>query len=229
MGYLLNGVESYTLPIGLVQALMNAKPFRAFIETGTAGGESVEAASMLFVECHTIEIIPMGRLPIPGVTFHTGDSPKVLAQIIQSYTAEDYVLCWLDAHYSGDKPTEGNTVECPVLDEIYALTPLKKAVIIIDDARLFMGVPPSPLDARKWPMISQIFERCRASFPYHYITVTDDYVLCVPDEFRPSLDQEWRNRFHVRYPSASDKIRLEAKHVYHYAKDWFDNFVKGLE
>ena len=221
MGYLLNGVETGGLPFHLVKPILDKYNVPFFVETGTAGGDSAREASKMFTHVWTIELID-GKQEVEdapdNVEFLVGDSVQLLPEIISEINANEkgqYVLFYLDAHYSDIVPNETGYPECPVLEEIKAVAEYGDgAIIIIDDARLFFGNPPYPHDAREWPSICEIFILLKEKFPYHHVTITDDYVLCIPLHVRDVIDQEWRDRFHIRYPSAEDKLRGQVKDVY---------------
>jgi hypothetical protein len=51
-------------------------------------------------------------------------------------------------------------------------------------------------------------------FPYHHITITDDYILAMSIHVMQTIDNEWRSRFAIRYPNAEDKLKSQAKDVY---------------
>jgi len=224
MGYQLPGVETEGLPLHLIKALNDDGNIPFFVETGTAGGDSVRAASKIFSKCYTIEIIP-GRYideQTENVVAYTGDSVSILPEIISKFNGE-YVLFFLDGHYSDSvAKIDTGIKECPVLDEIKVIGKYENSVIIIDDARLFLGFAPFPLDAREWPGVYEIFIELRRAFSWHYITVTDDYILCVPDRFKAAIQAEWRDRFHIRYPSHEDKLKTEVKNVYTALKNYID-------
>lgn len=224
MGFKLNGVNSEGLPVDFIKVLQGARTIKYLIETGTAGGNSICEAAKLFEQCHTIELIE-GRYTgeeIENVKFHIGDSVTLLPEIIESLDGF-YALFFLDAHYSDPEPNTTDIPECPVLYEIKAISVYENALIIIDDARLFLGAPPYPLDPRQWPGIVQVFEALKEAFPLHYITLLDDYVLAVPTHFHGAVEREWLDRFYIRYPSAKDKLKTEVKNVY----DAFKNYVSG--
>jgi hypothetical protein len=203
MGYKSNGVETYGLPINLVKAIIKGFDVKHFVETGTYMGESVLAASKIFQNCHTIEVIA-GRTPKrdypSNINFYVGDSPTLLREIMLK-TNMEYTVYWLDAHYCDSEPPPPDCVECPIIDEITAIYAHQNAIILIDDARMFFGAPPAPATPSKWATILDIFETLSHCFPNHHITIVDDFVICIPDEMKANLNEEWRSRFHIRYPN----------------------------
>jgi len=150
-----------------------------------------------------------------------GDSVKLLPDIISELKElkgdkeYQWVLFYLDAHYSDDVPNESGYPECPVLDEIEAISEYGYcSIIIIDDARLFFGQPPYPHNPEEWPSVLEIFTLLKEKFPFHHITITDDYILAIPLHVRDVIDKEWRDRFNIRYPNAEDKLRVQVKDVH---------------
>lgn len=224
MGYKTNGVDTGGLPIHLVKPIIEKYFVPYFVETGTASGDSVRAAARLFSKVWTIELIE-GRQEESAhdnITWLVGDSVELLPEIIKklpdmpTYENENsFVLFYLDAHYSGDTPNESGYPECPLLKEIECVAQNGyRSIIIIDDARLFLGQPPYPHNPEEWPSILEIFVLLKEKFPYHHITITDDYILAIPLHVRDVIDEEWRNRFHIRYPNESDKLKWQVKDVY---------------
>lgn len=236
MGYKSNGVATEGLPIHLVQPLLDNFEIPFLVETGTASGDSVRAVYKMFPAIYTIELIEnrQDKKDAPSnVVFLVGDSSKLLPQIIANLLElkgekeRQYVLFYLDAHYSDDVPNESGYPECPVLDEIRCIAKYGgDAIIIIDDARLFLGQPPYPHDPTEWPSIKKIFELLIKYFPYHHITLTDDYILAIPLHVREPIDAEWRERFHIRYPNEEDKLRSQYKDVWEDVKDKYSKFLK---
>jgi hypothetical protein len=240
MAYMLNGCNTGGLPEHLVKPLVEKYDIPFFVETGTAGGMSVRVAAKLFKKCYTIEIVtdrPDIENAPSNVDFLFGDSAELLPEIISELLIlkgdkeKQYVLFYLDAHYSGDTPNESGHPECPVLDEIKCIAEYgEDAIIIIDDARLFFGRPPYPHNPSEWPSICEIFWRLSNSFPYHHITITDDYVLAIPVHVREVIDKEWAERFNIRYPNDKDKLRGQVKDVYEaFIKDVYEPFMDYIK
>lgn len=224
MGYLLNGVSDGGLPLHLVKPLIGNYDIPFFVETGTASGDSVRMVYELFKKVWTVELIKdrADTTDAPNnVKFIEGDSvehlPKIIEELLllKGEKERQYVLFFLDAHFCDDKPNETDYPECPVLEEIKCIGEYgEDAVIIIDDARLFFGSPPYPNDPTEWPSISEIFFVLKTLFPYHHTSITDDYIISIPIHLKDTIDKEWRDRFHIRYPNAEDKLRGQVKDVY---------------
>ena len=220
MGYLHNGVKTGGLPVDYIKRFVDEYNIKVFIETGTAGGQSVRDASQIFEVCHSIEIVecrPSGEFP-ENVTLWVGDSAKMLYDVSKDYKGKR-VLFWLDAHWSEPYEAPKDTNECPLLDEIAAIKG-HDCLILIDDARLFFGAHPYPGDPRKWPKFQQVFAYLRESFPKHEITIVDDYIIAIPDYMRDTFHNEWRERFKERYPEAIDKVKMEMRNSIEYLKEF---------
>lgn len=224
MGYRHFGVNTGGIPIDYIRMFSSAYNIPVFIETGTAGGESVRQASLIFPICHTIEVVENradGSYP-DNVTLHTGDSGKLLKSIASQYVGHK-MLFWLDAHWSEPHASMEEEQECPLMQEIDAIyhAGCKDPFIFIDDARLFLGPPPWPCDPRKWPNVKDIFHRLTSCWKDSIVTVIDDYIICLPQYSRDIFRDEWRARFNERYPTEDDKVRLATKKAY-------DNLMKYI-
>lgn len=218
MGYRSNGIKTSGLPIEYVKRFVDAYQIKVFIETGTAGGDSVRAAAEIFETCVTIDIdseAPQGEFP-ENVILLTGNSGTELKAISKKFLGQR-VLFWLDAHWSENYESPDKTKECPLLDEIQAIKG-HDALILIDDARLFLGPHPWPCDYRFWPSFHDVFIKLHDCFPNHKITVVDDYIIAVPDYMDDVFRVEWWERFSVRYPD-KQKLRESANLIFEHFKD----------
>lgn len=231
MGFRTYGVDTTGLPLHLVNPIIEQHEVKIFVETGTAGGASVRKAAELFEKCYTIELIE-DRAVKEGapenIHFMTGSSPELLGGVIDNLLItrgdeRQNVLFFLDAHYSGDTLNETGFPECPLMDELKVIGRYSEdAIIIIDDARLFLGHPPYPNNPKEWPLIQDIFIELRNLFPHHYATITDDYILCVPLHVKDTVIAEWRSRFHIRYPNDYDRMKSETRNVYNYLQKFIE-------
>lgn len=222
MGYKLNGVKTGGLPIEYIKRFVDEYGIKYFVETGTAGGASVRAAADIFEVCHSIEIIegrPEGEFP-ENVNLWIGDSATALDQITKDFKGERVVF-WLDAHWSDNEESPDKTKECPLLDEITAIKG-HDCLILIDDARLFLGPHPWPCDYRFWPQFQDVFNALRDSFPRHRITIVDDYIVAIPDYMDDTFRIEWWDRFKVRYPEEIDLVKSDMRRVVEYFKKFIE-------
>lgn len=224
MGYLHNGVKTGGLPIDYIRRFVDEYAIKVFIETGTAGGNSVRAAAEIFDFCHTIEIVhnrPVDLISFPdNVTLHEGDSAVLLKGIAKPYKGQRIVF-WLDAHWSEPYEAPADVEECPLLKEIAAIKG-HDALILIDDARLFFGAHPHPGDPRKWPRFDVVFTYLRECFPRHMISIVDDYIIAVPDYMMDTFHTEWRERFKERYPEEIDRVKMEMRNSFEYLKKFIE-------
>ena len=70
------------------------------------------------------------------------------------------------------------------MTELHCLQERKNALILIDDARLFLCAPPAPHKPEQWPTIAEI---CRLFDADRYVQVINDVIFIVPDQ--PALRQ----------------------------------------
>ncbi len=121
-----------------------------FVETGTYLGKTAIHMSSVCRTCHTIELseklhgaVKETLRPYGNISLHHGDSGAILPAILADI--DEPVLFWLDAHYSGGK-TGGAKRTTPILPELEAIFghAIKTHVILIDDARAFLGLKGYP-------------------------------------------------------------------------------------
>ncbi|TFF87221.1 MAG: hypothetical protein EU550_03655 [Promethearchaeota archaeon] len=114
------------------------------IETGTADGEMVQATKNIFKKIYSVELdealykYSKNRFAYDDHIFlYQGDSSKILPVILSKIKKP--CLFWLDAHYSGGETARGS-VETPIMTELnYIFDTKLNHVILIDDAKLFVG------------------------------------------------------------------------------------------
>jgi hypothetical protein len=123
---------------------------RVFVETGTCTGETLFKFVNRFKKAYSIELskslfngVKKRFLNFPNVELFQGDSSQILPQIIPNI--KEQALFWLDAHYSGPHTAKGDK-ETPIIKEMEII--LKNwregTVVLIDDARLFVGMDDYP-------------------------------------------------------------------------------------
>jgi hypothetical protein len=130
---------------------------RQMVETGTYQGEMVAACRKAFERIVTVELDgPLFRRAqqlFAGdsrVTVLHGDSAHLLPEILADVTAP--CLFWLDGHYSGEGTSKADTLDdgtelhTPIREELRLILghPIKNHVILIDDARAFLGAYSCP-------------------------------------------------------------------------------------
>lgn len=199
MGYVRMGV-----PEELVLGIAKLHGAKTFVETGTYHGGTTAWAARHFDKVITIEINPelsaqaAANLSRPfHVDFLVGDSLALLPGVVASLSST--AVFWLDSHFCGDG-TGDTAKECPLLAELPLVAQAENPVILIDDARYFLGPPPPPHDPAQWPGIDDIFRLLARLLPGHITTLRDDVIICAPASVKPVLDQEWAEGFPRRYP-----------------------------
>jgi hypothetical protein len=139
--------------------------YKLFVETGTFLGDTTLAMSDVFDHCWTVEIDPslhaQARARFEGrmnITALQGSSGELIVPILNDIHAP--AIFWLDGHYSHGKTGRGN-VDTPILDELMRIFdhPIKTHVILIDDAREFIGM-------RDYPTIKALHRFVRTHSPY---------------------------------------------------------------
>jgi hypothetical protein len=118
---------------------------RTLIETGTYLGDMIEACSRELTRIISIELdrslYERARerfAASPHIEIHWGDSADLLPKLIASLSEPS--LFWLDGHYSGGVTARG-ALTTPIMGELSSIceAPGDGHVILIDDARLFVG------------------------------------------------------------------------------------------
>lgn len=151
---------------------------RTMVETGTYLGEMVEAQLPHFDTIYSIELSEKLYKRVtkkfrnePKVKLLQGDSGKVMRQITSQLKAP--ALFWLDGHYSGGITALGDK-ECPVIEELNIITSDNiPHVILIDDARLFVG-------AHDYPKVEEILSFCKNTAFQYQLENKDDILRLTP-------------------------------------------------
>lgn len=150
-----------------------------FVETGTHKGNTVLGLHSYFSDLYTIELsvkyYSEFNAENPHLKIHTflGDSSIVLLDIIPSLNGK--AVFWLDGHFSSGDTAQGDK-DCPLIEELSAIDKLysfDKAVIIIDDYRLFGFV-----GNEDWSEITEDnILNCLNNFEVKHFVVKDRFVL----------------------------------------------------
>ena len=153
-------------PLRVLTDLIAMLDLRAMVETGTGTGNTSGAAAGLFSHIHTVELheetahrAQKALSVFSNVRCHRGDSAKVLPNVLAAVDRYN-LFVWLDGHYSGPGTGLGET-ECPVIAELDAVVASASPTIVvgIDDARMFIDLPPAPHNADDWPAIELLIEK----------------------------------------------------------------------
>jgi FkbM family methyltransferase len=153
-----------------------------FVETGTYYGNTALWASKYFKQVYTVErsakLFEISSKRLRGsnnIKCVLGDSKTELNKIVNEIDGP--ALFWLDAHYSGGE-TAGGGEKAPIMDEIEAINSSKfENFILIDDARVFLALPPDPQPIDEYPFIWEIGDALTNLF---YVIVYDDVIVCCP-------------------------------------------------
>ena len=181
------GITTFGIPGEIVMELSRLNNVSVFVETGTFHGGTTRWASEYFDSVFTIECAKslydlhneeLARCK--GVKPLLGDSREMLPSVLREIGSQRAVF-WLDGHWSGGE-TAGIDEECPVLEELACLSDRTDDIVLIDDARLFLCVPPEPHRPSDWPTIGEIVEVILGWKSRSYIQIIDDVIFVVPNK-----------------------------------------------
>ncbi|HTY44456.1 MAG TPA: hypothetical protein VMD52_00470 [Patescibacteria group bacterium] len=148
---------------------------KVFIETGTLFGDTVDAVKNMFDRIFSIELDEelyekaKKRFEKFGhISILQGDSGKVLPELLP--TISEPCLFWLDGHYSSWGTAKGQ-LEAPIIMELTCILnhPVKNHVILIDDARLYIG-------KGDWPDIKEFKAKILDKYPDFVFEVEGDII-----------------------------------------------------
>src|SRR6267378_1270054 len=207
------GAVNFSIDESLLSTMREVLHLRAFVETGTFEGESVQRALPFFEEIHSVELSEMYFEKAvqrfereKNVHLHHGDSVRFLKQVQQALK-EKAVLYWLDAHWCSADETAGSTSQCPVLEELDAISRLgAESVILIDDARLFLCPPPPPHTVEDWPSFDALVRKLFLMSSAHELMVVNDVLICFPRSIREHVEKYAREHS-IDWLSVLDKSR----------------------
>lgn len=148
---------------------------QTLVETGTFLGDMIYATKNVFDRIFSIELDPslcdrakkrFSRLP--HISIVQGGSAEVLPDILSNITQP--CLFWLDAHYSGEITARGE-LETPIMQELTHIInhPITEHVILIDDAREFVG-------RNDYPAIEELRNLISRKHPDWVLEVKDDII-----------------------------------------------------
>ena len=196
------GVINFSIPESLVLNLVKNNNVKNFVETGTYKGNSSFWAAKHFDNVFTIELNKelyeetSSRKDAPkNITFLQGNSKDVLPELVN--TLDGQSIFWLDGHWC--MGAGGKEDECPLMNELMAISKTKDSIILIDDARCFLGPLPPPHNANDWPRIDEIFSLIRNYFPDYTSTIVEDVIVAVPASVKQNLDDYWQNNYNRIY------------------------------
>jgi hypothetical protein len=145
---------------------------KLFVETGTFLGETTLAMSGVFERCWTVEIdrllYEQALVRFDGrrnITALHGDSATLIGDILKDIDAP--AIFWLDGHYSKANTGRG-AIDTPIVTELRQIFehPIDQHVILIDDARDFLGI-------NGYPTINALRRFVREHSPYRMRIAND--------------------------------------------------------
>jgi FkbM family methyltransferase len=180
------GALFFSLDPALVNALRRQLPLDVFVETGTYHADTTASVAPFFNRVYTVELSPtlcaqaaQKLSQFPHVRVIPGSSAEIL-RVLMPDCAASSTLFWLDAHWCGGD-TGGASNECPVLAELAAIGKLNEtSVVLIDDARYFLGPPSAPHDAAQWPGIAEVAAALHRLSDKHRLWVINDVIIYAP-------------------------------------------------
>lgn len=219
------GAVNFSLSPDLVEALSDALPLDVLVETGTFEGDTIAGMVTRFSEIHSVELsahyVAKAKARFADdahVHIAHGDSPGYLKQLVPALCSRG-VLYYLDAHWCVASNTAGDKSQCPLLDEIGAISRLDEtSVIVIDDARLFLAPPPAPHDISQWPSFDEIITALRRLSAGHELMVVNDVIAFYPPAARDALNAfarkhgvDWLHARQAQQQNAALRASLEEK------------------
>ena len=177
------GAIEFSAPKKFIYSIQEKFQYSNFIETGTYMGETSIWASTLFKNVFTIEVNPeLSQAAVrrakgkDNISFICGDSSLMLKDISKILTGTS--LYWLDGHWCGG--VSKLTGECPLMAELNSILSRDEDIVLIDDARFFMGIVPQPHHPDEWPRIDQVISLLKIKYPAHEIIIEYDIIMCLP-------------------------------------------------
>ena len=162
-----------------IKTYQNKFETNVLVETGTFMGEMIYAQRNIFSKIFSIELseelhkAAKRRLhKYPHVELLQGDSGEVLKNLVPQLS--EPAIFWLDGHYSGFETAKGELLT-PIESELDTILSSELAhIILIDDARLFIGQD-------DYPTIEQIKNSVSAKKKNITFNVEDDIIRIVPN------------------------------------------------
>ncbi len=176
-GWKKNGCQvppPHIIKVYLLKFIAKKKKLVYFVETGTFRGDMIDEMKSLFKKIYSIELFEPLYVKAKKIfkkykhiNIIQGNSSKILPAIISRLN--EPTLFWLDAHFSGSG-TAQSSIDTPIEKELEIITKIMiQHVIVIDDARLFIG-------KKDYPNISKLIQKYKNSYT---ITIIHDMIVLV--------------------------------------------------
>jgi FkbM family methyltransferase len=179
-------IPTYEKKRSIIDNYKNEFGIETFVETGTFLGDTVEFFKNKFDKVYSIELSEdLANRAIErfnkdrNVEIIQGDSGTVLHDLVENL--QQSAIFWLDGHYSSEFfvgtefiKTARSDKNTPIENELKAIFRSKAThIILIDDARLFIG-------ENDYPTIDALKKIIKNSRPEYAVTVDTDIIRVVP-------------------------------------------------
>jgi len=172
--------DSYIYKWNRIYSFAKKYNAKTLVETGTYYGLTVDKMKTIFTKIHSIEIDKMlyqhnkrFYKKNQNVKIHLGDSKHILPLVIENFTDQEKrtpIIFWLDGHCS-EKETGIGDEYTPIEKELFLINSYRskvKAIVIIDDARLFTNI--------NYPSVEQILSKMPSDY-YNYSVDRDAIIF----------------------------------------------------
>lgn len=161
--------------------------YTTIIETGTFLGESTRFFASHFQQVYTIEVSDMlyarardKLAQLANVEVLHGDSGVVLESLMTRIDSP--CVIYLDGHYSGGVTSQGSK-KVPIYEELHHIFchPVKNHLVVIDDARCFIG-------RDGYPRLGELLEfiRTEAGDDHYKMSIDGDFIVLTEPGLPPS-------------------------------------------
>jgi hypothetical protein len=167
-----------------LKTLKQKRPdIKVFIESGTNTGDTVAFLENEFEHVYTIELAETYAQAAKkrfaeksNVTVIQGDSATEIKNILGDISSS--CMFWLDGHYSQGDTAKGE-LDTPILAELSScLTHGNQHLILIDDARLFIG-------RHDYPTLFQLKKFVQEKNPAYSVYVQKDIIILSNEKTHP--------------------------------------------
>lgn len=161
-----------------IQRYQKEYNLNTLVETGTYLGDMIEAQIPFFETLYTIELskelYQKAVKKFEGnqkIILKQGDSGEVISEILPNFSRP--VLFWLDGHFSAGETAQGD-LDTPIIEELKKIFSTSiNHIILIDDARCFIG-------ANDYPSIDGLCEFVSQKAPHYKVEVGNDIIRLIP-------------------------------------------------
>jgi hypothetical protein len=172
----------------IVSKIQKDSHVAVLIETGTFMGDMIYANLQNFKKIYSIEIQPAIHneakqrfVTERHVTLLLGNSPGQLRKILDE--KNEPAIFWLDSHYSGGV-TGKSDKDTPIIEELSLIFAKlnKEDIILIDDARYFVGT-------NDYPTIEGLKQYIYEFDPKLQVNVKNDIIAVAYSNIEPELSK----------------------------------------